>query len=174
MFGSERLWDPNLYHWPILAFPSKSSKVHFPALELITHRHQSYVRFSQLLKGFPFCPVRSNHCRSLCLNQNLKCAIIPYECFFIHFPLALKLLFDIALSKAWFNIGFNCGSCLSIKIFPFYVCLTWFYWGPQLPSFALRHLNLYLFLHSSLLWEKQPCYSPENNSSLISFLPREI
>lgn len=108
-------WDPRLYNWPILALPSNNLKAHFPASELISHRHQSWVWFSQVLKGFPVCPVQSNHCRSLWLNQNLKCAIIPYKCFLIHFLSAPKLFFDTALSKAWFSIGFNFVRCPSIK-----------------------------------------------------------
>lgn len=48
-------------------------KVHFLALELIAHRHQSLVWFSQLLKGFPVCPVQSNHCRSLAQSEFEMC-----------------------------------------------------------------------------------------------------
>lgn len=125
LYRNKRFRDPNLYNWPILALLSKSSEVHFPASEWIARRHQLSVGFSQFLKGFPFCHVRSNRCRSPWLNHNLKYAIFPYEYFFfIHFPLVPKLLFDIALSKTWFNIGFNCVSYFSIKRY-FHFIFVW-------------------------------------------------
>lgn len=148
--------------------------IDFSALELITHRHQAWVWFSQLLKGFPFCFLRSQFRRSLWFQQNLKRAVIPHKCFFIHFPLAPKLLFDTALSETWFSIGFNFASCLSIKRC-LHFTFVWLgcYLGPKLPFFVFRLLNLHPFLHSCLLWEKWPFYCPVDNSRLFFSPPTQ-
>lgn len=141
---------------------------HFPALELITHKHQSWAWFSWLLEGVPVHPAHSKHRPSLWLHQNSQCAITPYKCFLkTHFPLVPKLLFDIAPLKAWFSVVFDLWIAFQVQDVSTLHCLTWLLFSPRKASLRVEAAQPSPFLTFMSPLGKMTSDSPEDNSRLI-------